>query len=118
SLVVPLPMLALSYAVDPQPSLIQAVSHASWLSLVVAFYFGVPSTLVGYGLWGYLLQRYPAATVAPFSLFVLATGMILSALIFGERFSPLRLAGMALILAGLAVIVWPVRRVTPATPFA
>ena len=110
SLVVPLPMLALSYAVDPQPSLIQAVSHASWLSLAVAFYLGVPSTLIGYGLWGYLLQRYPAATVAPFSLLVPATGMISSALILGEQFSPLRLAGMALILAGLAVIVWPARR--------
>jgi len=113
SLVAPWPVLAFSYAVDPQPSLIHAITHASWLSLAVAFYLGVPSTLIGYGLWGYLLQRYPAATVAPFSLLVPATGIISSALILGERFSPLRLAGVALILAGLAVIVWPARRVTP-----
>ena len=113
SLVAPWPVLAFSYAVDPQPSLIHAITHASWLSLAVAFYLGVPSTLIGYGLWGYLLQRYPAATVAPFSLLVPATGIISSALILGERFSPLRLAGVALILAGLVVIVWPVRRVTP-----
>jgi O-acetylserine/cysteine efflux transporter len=110
SLVAPWPVLAFSYAVDPQPSLIQAIAHASWLSLAVAFYLGVPSTLVGYGLWSYLLQRYPAATVAPFSLLVPATGIIASALILGETFSPLRLAGMALILAGLAVIVWPAGR--------
>ena len=110
SLVAPWPVLAFSYLVDPQPSLIRAISHASWLSLAVAFYLGVPSTLLGYGLWSHLLQRYPAATVAPFSLLVPATGIISSALILGERFSPLRLAGMALILAGLAVIVWPVRR--------
>jgi O-acetylserine/cysteine efflux transporter len=112
SLVAPWPVLAFSYAVDPQRSLWFAVTHASWLSLAVAFYLGVPSTLVGYGLWGYLLQRYPAATVAPFSLLVPATGIISSALILGERFSPLRLAGIALILAGLAVIVWPVRRIS------
>jgi len=110
SLVAPWPVLAFSYAVDPQPSLIHAITHASWLSLAVAFYLGVPSTLLGYGLWSYLLQRYPAATVAPFSLLVPATGIISSALILGERFSPLRLAGVALILAGLAVIVWPARR--------
>jgi O-acetylserine/cysteine efflux transporter len=110
SLVAPWPVLAVSYAVDPQPSLIFAVTHASWLSLAVAFYLGVPSTLVGYGLWSYLLQRYPAATVAPFALLVPATGIISSALILGEQFSPLRLAGMALILAGLAVIVWPAQR--------
>lgn len=107
SLVAPWPVLAFSYVVDPQPSLIQAITHASWLSLAVAFYLGVPSTLIGYGLWSYLLQRYPAATVAPFSLLVPATGIISSALILGEQFSPLRLAGVALILAGLAVIVWP-----------
>jgi len=103
SVVAPWPVLAFSYAVDPQPSLIHAITHASWLSLAVAVYLGVPSTLLAYGLWSYLLQRYPAATVAPFSLLVPATGIISSALILGETFSPLRLAGMALILAGLAV---------------
>jgi O-acetylserine/cysteine efflux transporter len=109
SLVAPWPVLAFSWAVDPQPSLIQAIAHASWLSLAVAFYLGVPSTLLAYGLWGYLLQRYPAATVAPFALLSPATGIISSALLLGETFAPLRLAGMALILTGLAAIVWPVR---------
>ena len=107
SLVAPWPALALSYAIDPQPSLWLAITHASWLSLAVAFYLGVPSTLVAYGLWSYLLQRYPAATVAPFALLSPATGILSSALINGERFGPLRLVGVALILAGLAVIVWP-----------
>jgi O-acetylserine/cysteine efflux transporter len=110
SLVAPWPALALSYAIDPHPSLVYAVTHASWLSLAVAFYLGVPSTLAAYGLWSYLLQRYPAATVAPFALLSPATGILSSALILGERFSPLRLAGVALILAGLAVIVWPARK--------
>jgi O-acetylserine/cysteine efflux transporter len=110
SLVAPWPVLAFSWAVDPQPSLIQAIAHASWLSLAVAFYLGVPSTLVAYGMWSHLLQRYPAATVAPFALLSPATGIIASALLLGETFAPLRLAGMALILAGLAVIVWPVGR--------
>jgi drug/metabolite transporter (DMT)-like permease len=39
-----------------------------------------------------------------------ATGIIASALLLGETFASLRLAGMALILAGLAVIVWPARQ--------
>jgi O-acetylserine/cysteine efflux transporter len=112
SLVAAWPPLALSYAIDPQPSLWFAVTHASWLSLAVAFYLGVPSTLIAYGLWSYLLQRYPAATVAPFALLSPATGILASALLLGERFAPLRLAGVALILAGLAVIVWPVRKVS------
>src|SRR5260370_163834 len=117
SLVVPLPMLLFSYAFDPQPSLVQAILHASWPSLLTAFYLGVPSTLIAYGLSSYLLQRYPAPVVAPFALLSPATGILASTLIHGEVFGPLRFGGMALILAGLAVIVWPAR-VTPAPPSA
>jgi O-acetylserine/cysteine efflux transporter len=110
SLVVPLPMLAVSWAVDPQPSLPQAIAHASWISLGVALYLGLPSTLFAYGVWSFLLQRYPAPMVAPFALLSPATGIIASSLLLGETMSPLRAAGMGLILAGLAVIVWPVRK--------
>jgi O-acetylserine/cysteine efflux transporter len=110
SLVAPWPVLLFSYLVDPQPSLVQAVLHASWTSLATAVYLGVPSTLIAYGLSSYLLQRYPASVVAPFALLSPATGIAASALILGETFGPLRLAGMGLILAGLAVIVWPGRR--------
>jgi O-acetylserine/cysteine efflux transporter len=41
-------------------------------------------------------------------------GALSSALVFGERFGPVRLFGMACVLAGLAVIVAPVLR--SATP--
>src|SRR5215813_10314163 len=102
-------MLAYSYAFDPQPSLVLALTHASWPSLATVLYLGVPSTLIAYGAWSYLLQRYPASVVAPFALLAPATGILASAAIFGERFGPLRAAGMALILAGLAVIILPVR---------
>jgi O-acetylserine/cysteine efflux transporter len=107
SLVAPLPLLILSYLVDPQPSLVAALAHASWRSLATALYLGTLATPIAYGMWSYLLQRYPASVVAPFSLLSPATGILSSALILGEVFGPLRYAGMALILAGLAVIVWP-----------
>ena len=102
------PLLAYSYAFDPQPSLVHAVAQASWLSLGVALYLGLASTLVGYATWGYLLQRHPASAVAPFALLSPATGILASALLLGEQFAPLRVVGMALILVGLAVIVMPV----------
>jgi O-acetylserine/cysteine efflux transporter len=65
------------------------------------------STTIAYAIWGGLLRRYPAAIVTPFALLVPFVGAAASALVFGERFGPLRLAGMALVLAGLAVIVVP-----------
>jgi len=111
SLVAPLPVLLLSYVVDPQPSLVGALMNASWQSVATAIYLGTLATPVAYGMGSYLLQRYPASVVAPFALMSPATGILSSALILGEVFGPVRYAGMALILAGLAVIVWPARKI-------
>jgi O-acetylserine/cysteine efflux transporter len=65
------------------------------------------ATVVAYASWGSLLQRYPTAAVAPFALIAPCKGILSSALIFREVFTPMRYAGMALILGGLAVIVLP-----------
>jgi O-acetylserine/cysteine efflux transporter len=82
--------------------------HASWASLAAALYLGAVATTLAFALWGRLLARYPSASVAPFALLAPCTGVIASALIFGEQFGPLRYAGMALIIAGLTIIVLPV----------
>jgi O-acetylserine/cysteine efflux transporter len=107
SLVPPLPSLLVSAVYDPSPSLVDAISRASWLSIGAAVYLGAVATVVAYAGWGSLLQRYPSVVVAPFALVAPCTGMLLSALIFQEAFTPARYAGMGLILGGLAVIVLP-----------
>jgi O-acetylserine/cysteine efflux transporter len=107
SLVPPLPALLVSSVYDQRSSLVDAVGNASWLGIGAAVYLGVLATVVAYASWGSLLQRYPTAAVAPFALIAPCTGVVASALIFREVFSPMRYAGMALILAGLAVIVVP-----------
>jgi O-acetylserine/cysteine efflux transporter len=112
SLVAPLPVLLLSWLADPEPSLVGAVMNASWRSIATALYLGTLATPIAYGMWSYLLQRYPASVVAPFALLSPVTGILSSALILGETFGPLRYAGMALILAGLAVIVWPAEKIS------
>jgi O-acetylserine/cysteine efflux transporter len=106
SLVPPLPSLLISSVYDSR-SLVAAVSGASWLSLAATLYLGTLTTIFGYAAWGRLLQRYPAALVAPFALLSPCTGILASAVLLGEVFTPLRYAGMALVLAGLAVIVLP-----------
>lgn len=115
SLVPPLPMLLLS-ALWGEASLPAAVAGASWASLGAALFLGAATW--AYAIWGGLLGRYPAAVVAPLALLSPVTGVVVSALVFGERFTSLRYAGMALIVAGLAVIVLraPNRTVTPLVP--
>jgi len=107
SLVPPLPALALSLALDGPAALPRAFASASWLGLAAVLYLGLGATVLAYAIWGKLLRRYPAATVAPFALLVPFVGGYSSSLVFGERFGGLRLAGMALVLLGLGVIVLP-----------
>jgi O-acetylserine/cysteine efflux transporter len=108
SLVPPIPALLVS-ALLPGPSLVEALLHASWESLAALLYLGFVATILAYASWGGLLARYPAASVAPFSLLAPCAGISASVLIFGEHFGPARMAGIVLILIGLAVLVLPAR---------
>jgi O-acetylserine/cysteine efflux transporter len=110
SLVVPLPALALSVGLDGPAALPRALARSAWSGWVAALYLGLVATTLAYALWGTLLRRYPAATVAPFGLLVPLVGAAAATLVFGERFGPLRLAGMAMVLLGLAVILLPTGR--------
>ena len=105
-----LPAILVSLAAGDEPSLVGTLLGASWLSLAAAVYLGVVATAVAYAVWGSLLQRYSTAAVAPFALLAPCTGVVSSAVVFREVFSPVRYAGMALILGGLAVTVLPARR--------
>jgi len=107
SLIPPLPALVISGVFDRRLPLLDAVAGASWLSIGAAVYLGAIATIFAYAAWGGLLQRNPSAAVAPFALLAPCTGILSSAVIFGEIPSPMRCAGMALILAGLAVIALP-----------
>lgn len=113
SLVPPAPSLLLAAALDGPGTLWRAIPAASWLGLASAAYLGAIATILAYAIWGRLLRRYPAATVAPFALLVPFVAAYASSLVFGERFGPVRLAGMSLVLLGLAVIV--IRRGAPMT---
>lgn len=107
SLVPPIPALALSAAMDGPYALWHAVGHASWLGMAAPIYLGVFASVVAYAIWGRLLHLYPAGAVAPFALLSPAVGAIASALVFGEQFGPIRVAGMVCMLAGIAVVAIP-----------
>jgi O-acetylserine/cysteine efflux transporter len=102
SLVPPLPMLALSVAVEgPAPfATIAAMSAQGWLAVI---YVALASTVLGYSIWGALLARHPAALVTPFALLIPVVGVSIAALVLGESLTPRDAIGGAIILAGLAL---------------
>ena len=111
---VPLLMLAL-IANGPAPTW-TSLTHMSLTSALCMLMLGGVSTSIAYWLWGRLLRDYPAAQVVPFALLVPFVGSAASSIVFGERFGPLRLAGMLTVIGGIAVMVLAKRpQVVPKT---
>lgn len=103
-----LPLFAMSLAVEGWPAISNAVANAPASAWAAALYQGFGNVLFGFAAWGWLLARYPAATVAPTSLLVPVFGMAVAALWVGEDLPPWKLGAAALVMSGLALnMLWP-----------
>ncbi|GAB2487127.1 O-acetylserine/cysteine exporter [Comamonas humi] len=109
SLVPIVPFVLLSALVDGdaarwlQADTWRAVPWLSWASVA---YLGWVATIIGYGLWTRLIQRYSANRIAPFSLCVPVVGLTTGMLVLGEPVTRWQWAGSALVVAALVVVVW------------
>ena len=99
------PLFFLSLLREGWPAIVAGVGHASAGTWAAVAWQAVGNTMFGYGAWGFLLTRYPAATVAPWSLLVPVFGMAAAAAWLAEPLPWWKLAAAALILGGLALTV-------------
>jgi O-acetylserine/cysteine efflux transporter len=103
SAVPPLPFLALSWVFEGPDAIGTALHNFSLQSFAAVAYLAWAATLLGYGIWTYLMSRYPANRVAPFTMLVPLVGLSTGWLVFGESLQPIHFAGGALLMAGLLV---------------
>lgn len=113
-----LPLAALSWAFDPPAALLRVWHEASVVAWAAVAWQVVANMLFGYGAWNWLLARHPAATVAPMALLVPVFGLSASALIAGEALPGWKLLATALIVGGVALNFWWMRRVAERTRVA
>jgi O-acetylserine/cysteine efflux transporter len=111
SLVPPYPALALSGWMDGPFALTSSLGHAPWVAIGAVLYLGLGSTVLAYAIWSRRLRLYPTAAVTPFALLAPCVGALSPALVFGEPFGPLRLAGMSSIIVRLAIVALPLDRI-------
>jgi O-acetylserine/cysteine efflux transporter len=104
-LVPPLPLLALALVTDGPEATWHSIIHMSPTGLACMLALGGISTSIAYWLWGRLLRDYTAAQVVPFALLVPFVGAAASSAVFGEKFGPLRLAGMVTVVCGIAIML-------------
>ena len=102
------PLALLSVAIEGWPAIeagVRAADAATWATVV---WQAVGNSLFGYSAWGWLLGRYPAATVAPMSLLVPIFGIGASVWWLGEPLQAWKIGAGLLVLAGLALnLLWP-----------
>lgn len=101
----PVPMLLLSLVVEGPDRIGTALSESltpaaipAWLGLA---YTTIMATVIGSGIWTWLMARHSAGTVAPFSMLVPVTGLALAWVLLAEVPAPLELAGGVLVVGGV-----------------
>ncbi len=102
------PLFALSWFVEGWPAIREGVADATAGAWAAALWQAVGNVMFGYALWGWLLSRYAAATVAPTALLVPIFGMGAAAFWLGEPLPGWKFLAGGLVLAGLCInILWP-----------
>jgi O-acetylserine/cysteine efflux transporter len=89
-----------------------AAGPGTWAAI---FWQTIGNTMFGYSVWAFLIRRYRASIIAPFSLLVPLVAMAASALVLGELLEGWKLAATGLVLGGLALnLIWSRRPDAPA----
>lgn len=105
SVVPPLPLFTLSLVAEGPREIGDALSGSmaaaavpAWIGLAYTILLG---TVLGSGLWVWLMARHPAGLVAPFSMLVPVTGLVAGWLLLDEQPSGWELAGGLVVVTGV-----------------
>lgn len=102
------PLIVLSLWLEGWPAVRQGLLQAGWLTWAAVLWQSIGNTLFGYGVWAWLLARYPAASVTPLALLVPVFGMSASAWWLAEPLPGWKIIAALLVIGGLALnMLWP-----------
>lgn len=105
----PLSLLSLLFERSRWPGAVTALPHPS--ALLALAYVVLVATFFGFGVWTWLMSRYAASTVAPFTLLVPVVGIASAWLARGEHPTVGELLGSLIVLVGLGLATGVVARV-------
>ena len=100
-----LPLFIMSLLFDGTADIFAVIEEVDAKLLMTIGYIAVPVTLLCFGVWSSILQRYSLAIMSCFSLIVLATALFASAYLLNENMSEIQMMGVAGIMVGMLIIV-------------
>lgn len=109
SFVVCFPMFLLALIFEGPGSFTYTYENLSWKGTVSLLYIVYISTWVGYGVWNWLISRYPVGMIVPFTLLVPVVGILSSIIILGEPFYMWKLVAGLFVISGLCINILSTR---------
>lgn len=100
------PLFVLSLIFEGWPAIAAGLRDADVGTWCAVAWQTLGNSLFGYAVWGWLLARYPAATVTPMALLVPVFGMAASSFWLGETMPAWKLWAMLLVMGGLTLNLW------------
>lgn len=97
------PLFLVAFLFEGGTNIFSAAANTSARGWAVIIWQSVGNTLIGYGLWNFLLSQYRAAIVAPWALMVPVFGLLASSVMLSEPMPAWKLVAAALILSGLTL---------------
>jgi O-acetylserine/cysteine efflux transporter len=102
------PLFTLALIFEGPMAMARGLADADAVTWSAVIWQAVGNTMFGYGVWGWLLARHPAASVAPMALLVPVFGMGASALFLNEPLQGWKIVAALLVMGGLAItVLWP-----------
>ncbi|HEU4620868.1 MAG TPA: EamA family transporter [Burkholderiaceae bacterium] len=102
------PLLVLSLSLEGWPAMRAGLLAADASIWTAVLWQALGNTILGYGIWNWLLARHPAAAVTPMALLVPVFGMAASAQWLGEPMQAWKLTAAACVILGIGIaVLWP-----------
>ena len=96
------PLLALSAWLEPDGRV--TMMQASWVAWSGVIYSAVIASVVGHGLFYWLIQRHPVSKLMPYLLLAPLFAIMLGVLFYGDVLGPRLILGGAMVLGGVLAI--------------
>jgi O-acetylserine/cysteine efflux transporter len=100
------PLVFLSFYFEGTQSFVNHLEMMTWQTAFAVLWQSWGNTIFGYGIWGWLLARYTAATVAPFALLVPVFGMGTSAIVLDESLPIWKISAGGLVIAAMLLNIF------------
>jgi len=107
--VIALPVLLAATLLTEQGQ-IETLRTAQWQNWAAVAYSAVMASLVGHGLFFYLVQRHPVTSVMPYLQLTPVFAVVFGVLFWGDRPGPRLLIGGALVILGILFITLRARQ--------